>query len=293
MISPGAVPAPIFIRGLMARSGSHFLGNLLCLHPDCAKSALAEDALTTHAHVLADYAQKLLDHWAHATNGDSPAEADELFECLGGGLIEFLHRTRRRSMQVRAERFNQPPETGAEAKRLVTKYPWVTNLELFFRLFPQARLLVLVRNGPDTVESFVRSFAPTREFPEYEKAMQYWVKGARTILRVRDEARYQRQWMIIKYEDLHRQTELEMRRILTFLELETGRYAFDSLSNVPVVGSSDFKRGSGSVHWLPVCRTADFDPLSRAGNWTPELYSRFCEIAGAESAQLGYATVSV
>jgi hypothetical protein len=280
--------APIFILGLMPRTGTHFLGNLLCLHPDCDKSALAEDALTANAHVLARYAERLQHAWTTSMNGDFAAERDELLACLGEGLIEFLHRTRRKALEARAARFNQPLDAELDGKRLVTKSPMVTNLALFFRLFPGAPLLVIVRNGPDTVESYMRSFAATRELADYEPVMQRWATGAQTILRLRDEAREGQRWLIVRYEDLHQTTARELRRVLAFLELDAARYDFAALENVPVVGSSVFKRGAGAVHWLPARKTAEFDPLARAGRWPRELRARFQEIAGEVSGQLGY-----
>ena len=46
---------PIFILGIMPRSGTHFLANLLCLHPDCTKSALPEDLLVSESALLRRY----------------------------------------------------------------------------------------------------------------------------------------------------------------------------------------------------------------------------------------------
>jgi hypothetical protein len=285
--------APIFILGMMPRTGTHFLGNLLCLHPDCAKSVLAEDALTANAHVLARYVEKLEQGWRSTMGDNCPAEGDELFQCLGHGLIEFLHRTRRKVAEARVSKFNQPLAADFDDKRLVTKSPWVHNLDLFFRLFPRAPLLVLIRRGPETVESYVQSFAPAREMQDYEQAMHYWVRGAQTILRWRNDTRDGKpQPLIVRYEDLHQNTEHEMRRVLAFLELDVTRYDFDAMRNVPVVGSSTFKRGEDGVHWLPVRKTADFDPLARATGWTLELHARFHDLAGVESAQLGYTTRS-
>jgi hypothetical protein len=79
-----------------------------------------------------------------------------------------------------------------------------------------------------------------------------------------------------------------MRRILAFLGLSTETYSFESALNLPVVGSSTFKRPAGSVRWLPVKKTSDFDPLARASEWTRATHERFNWVAGKQLVRLGY-----
>src|SRR5262245_31283852 len=131
--STDALPPPIFILGMMPRTGTHFLGNLLCLHPDCAKSVLTEDMMIHYADSLAGYAKTLQRCWERGMINGCPATEDELLESLGHGLNEFLHRTRRKVAETRARKFNRPPGDGDRNRRLITKAPSVHNLELFFR----------------------------------------------------------------------------------------------------------------------------------------------------------------
>ena len=86
--------------------------------------------------------------------------------------------------------------------------------------------------------------------------------------------------MIVRYEDLHTQTEAEMRKILSFLCLDVSKYDFQTALNLPVVGSSTFKRPAGKVQWIPVMKTEEFDPLARASDWTRAMHERFNWIAG-------------
>jgi len=94
--------------------------------------------------------------------------------------------------------------------------------------------------------------------------------------------------MLVRFEDLYIRTEDEMRRILLFLGLNIESYDFPRALNLPVVGSSTFKRPPGKVQWTPVMKTADFDPLARANSWTRSQHERFNWIAGDQLEKLGY-----
>ena len=65
-------------------------------------------------------------------------------------------------------------------------------------------------------------------------------------------------------------------------------YDFDQALTLPVVGSSVFGRAGGAVHWLPVPKTEEFQPLHRAAGWTGAQHERFNWIAGTELMTLGY-----
>lgn len=277
-------PAPIFILGMRPRSGTHFLANLLCLHPDCTKSAIAEDSLLVNANLLARYVRRLDAQWTLG-NGEPLAGYDEVLRhCIGDGLVSFLREIQNRGEAERVRKFGKQAAASRVHKRLVTKTPLIDNLEYFFQFFPRAHLLVLVRDGRAVVESSVRSFASD---PEWE--MRAWAAAADKLAQFETDfheagARY----LIVRFEDLHSHTEAEMRRILAFLGLNTERYSFAGALNIPVVGSSTFKRPPGNVRWLPVKKTPDFDPLARASEWTRATHERFNWIAGHQLVRLGY-----
>jgi hypothetical protein len=79
-----------------------------------------------------------------------------------------------------------------------------------------------------------------------------------------------------------------MRKILAFLELDSEKYDFQSALNIPVVGSSVFKGGESALHWNPVHKTNEFDPLARAANWTRRQHQRFNWLAAKELILFGY-----
>lgn len=257
---------PIFILGLMPRSGTNFLSNLLQLHPDCAPAKpVWEDFIVTHLDQLARYSDAVTGEWDQDWGVDARDAAD-LDIALGNGLAAFL-------------------EDRCRSDRVISKTPRVKNLDLFLRYFPGSKLLILLRDGRSIIESGARSFQWSRE-----AAMHSVSEAARVVSRFRekhaaDRARYR----ILRYEDLWQNTEEQLHELLDFLQLEPENYDWQTALTLPVRGSSELKMsGGGEVHWDPVERDPAFDPLSRFSRWSDARHFRYNRVAGAEMEKLGY-----
>jgi len=276
----------VFVLGIMPRSGTHYLRNLLCLHPECVESALPEDGLVARSNILMNYVTANYQGWEYV--GDLPEiEANELLaEELGQGVLSFLKKARCRAI----ERNVLPPAMHGlkqGAKYMIAKTPLVNNLKNFFSLFPKEKLLVLVRDGRSIVESNNVSFGVNRE-----EAIREWATAARHIFNMKKKWDAEgRQFLIVKYEELYQNTDREMKNILTFLGLDADKYDFDKALNVPVVGSSVFKRNGGEVHWNPVEKTSEFNPINRSAGWTRWQHERFNWLAENELTLFGYEPV--
>ncbi|MDX2460912.1 MAG: sulfotransferase, partial [Gammaproteobacteria bacterium] len=253
------------------RSGTNYLSDLLCLHPDCAAAdPILEDYLVHHADILALYVDTVRQRWRPEW-GVGDADASRLLRSLGDGLVGFL-----------AARTN--------GRRVVAKTPSVRNLDLFFTLFPTAQLLILVRDGRDEVESMVRSFGVNREW-----ATRRWAEAARTILDF-DRANKDsgRNYLIVKYEDLWQNLGEEAPRIFSFLDLASDAYDFAAAAELPIRGSSEHTGQVGQgLDWTPTVKPADFKPVKRWRNWSPSRHARFNWIAGVPLVGLGYALEQV
>jgi len=265
------VPDPIFILGISQRSGTNFLFNLLGLHPDCERvGPIWENFLLNDAQLLVDYADAVYRRWS--ADWDVPGVVGPptvLLENIGDGLITFLNRQKQAS----------------DSRRLLTKTPSVENLQCFFEFFPRAQLLLVVRDGRAVTESGVRSFGW-----DYDWTMRYWASGARRILQLADDpGHFAGQFLIVKYEDLVSDAENTLRRVFDFLDLPAAAFDFAGALDLPVSGSSELiKQGEKEVHWHPVQKTADFDPLRRFAHWGRSRHERFNWIAGECQARLGY-----
>ena len=264
---PLSTQKPIFILGISARSGTNFLSDLLGKHPDCYISAtIWEDYLVYYSDLLLKYTRSVSKRWSwRGITPDKSFEA-KLGRSIGDGLIHFL-------------------SSENTEKRIVTKTPTAHNLDLFFKVFPQTHLLILVRDGRAVVESRVKTFGES-----YGTAMRTWSIAAGKILHFQQlEQANKDKYLIVRYEDLWKDVDTELRRIFNFCDLDAEVYDFDEAANLPVRGSSVFHgEHSADAHWEPVKKTKDFDPTARWKHWNRVLHERINIMAGRSLEQFGY-----
>jgi len=256
----------IFILGLLPRSGTNFLSNLLQLHPDCAPpDPVWEDFLIAHLDLLARYSDSVAGEWDNSWGVSDQTGAD-LDIALGNGLAGFL-------------------ETHCAEKRVISKTPRVENLNFFHRFFPKGRLLILLRDGRSIVESGAQSFGWSREV-----AMHSVAQAARTITRFQKKCPAEdNRYRVLRYEDLWQDTEAQLRGLFEFLELDSENYDWQQALALPVRGSSELEaQEAGSIHWDPVERSVEFDPLSRFAGWSDARHIRYNSVAGAAMKPFGY-----
>jgi hypothetical protein len=270
----------IFILGVTMRSGTNYLNNLLLLHPHCEYPGIVwEDYFLAHADLLQNYADSLYKHW-------QPEWKEKLVDLIGinpvmkslGGGLTFLLKD-----QFRGRARPESVESW-DSLKFVTATPSVRNLNYFFDLFPDAHLLIIMRDGRSVVESGVRSFDW-----DYERAMKNWKNAAETIHKF-DHAisNHKKKYLILKYEDLFLHTREKMKEVLEFLELNFKCYHFYAAENLPVVGSSELRNSEGAVHWHARKKNKHFDPLERWRHWKKLLHLRFNWIAGDYAERFGY-----
>jgi hypothetical protein len=270
----------VYIMGIMQRSGTNYLNNLLLLHPACEYPGIIwEDYLVAHADLLYNYTDLVYQHWHPASReklvhsiGHNP-----VMRLLGEGLTSFFQ-----------EQFRSAARTGSVGRgnpeKLVTATPSVRNLDYFFDLFPDAYLLIIVRDGRSVVESGVKSFNW-----DYEQAMRNWAGAAEKILQFDLTMRSQnKKYLIMKYEDLVSHTREKMTEVLNFLNMDTLCYDFTAAENLGITGSSELREREGEVHWKARTKSKDFDPIKRWRHWGRPVHERFNWIAGDYFERFGY-----
>ena len=261
--------APIFIVGIMPRSGTNFLHRLICQHPDCGainSTPVREDYLLHHGHLLRAYLRRLKWQWGHW--GADAQFVAPLSHNVGKGLSDFL-------------------ATLTDSKRFVTKTPSVHNLAQFFELFPHARLLIIVRDGRSVVASGMSGFGWN-----FETATREWARAANEVLRFtkKNEA-YADRFRLIRYETLNENTIDQLESIFSFLGLNTEAYNFSAALETPIYGSSYMKEQGEKVTWTPQVKSEDFGKRSRWASWSSSQHRRFNRLAGTELQALGYEPV--
>ena len=133
--SGGRRADPIFIHGILPRSGTNFLSDLLLLHPDCAAAIdpVREDLFLDRSDALQEFVDSVIGAWDPRWGEVTDEIRSRLYSAIGEGLAAFL----------RAD----------PHRRLVSKSPSFRHLGRFFTLFPHAKLLILVRDGRANVYS--------------------------------------------------------------------------------------------------------------------------------------------
>ena len=276
---------PIFILGIMQRSGTNFLQDILCLHPDCGAGPVREDFLLHYA----DFIQNYISNLSHTWRGwiDDEEFTNQLYHNIGNGLVSFLkQQTDEKWLNIPLKRepllshiFKPSPQ------RLVSKTPSVENLDCFFKLFPNCQLIIIVRDGRAVAESYVKSFNGY-----YEIAMCEWAKAAQDILNFieNNQKENKKKYYVVKYEDLCNNNQEELLKIFDFLGLNPDLYSFKEADKSPVRGSSSFRGDDKSMHWKSVKKTTEFNPNSRWSHWNQKLHQRFNWIAGEYLVKFGY-----
>lgn len=259
---------PIFILGILPRSGTNHLWDLLHLHPACvpARAPIREDLFLEHSDHLATFVTAVRSSWDPNWGAFPDDLARKLSGSLGDGLISFL--------------------SDGRDGRLLTKSPSVHHIDRFFTFFPDARLVILVRDGRSVTQSCMATFGWA-----FERGARSWAAAADEIRRFTSDGHgeYQGRYLVVRYEDLVQDLHGSLGPVLRFLELDEKDFDFKAAEELPVRGSSTyFGPDHGSVHWDPVPRREDFDPIERWRSWDREQHERFEWIAGDQLRHFGY-----
>jgi hypothetical protein len=263
---------PIFILGILPRSGTNYLCDLLSLHPACgrARDPVREDLFLDNSDHLVRFVTSLEEAWDPKWGRFSDAVARGIQRSLGDGLMSFLWEDHDR--------------------RLLTKSPSVRHVDRFFTFFPRARLVILVRDGRSVTHSCMATFGW-----EFERGARSWAAAADEIRRftASDHGEHEGRYRLVRYEDLIRDLRGSLTPILRFLDLDEEDFDFEAATELPVRGSSAyFGPGHDAVHWDPVPRGTDFDPTERWRAWDRERHARFEWIAGEQLRYFGYRGVA-
>lgn len=263
----------VFIIGVHRRCGSNFLTDALKLLDHLKEPRpLAEDYLLEYAPLLLEYVHRTSQK-RYQKRFKVPAEFEacrqQMLRRLGDGLRAFL-------------RDYIPPQA-----RMVTHTPDPDYLSYFFDFFPDCQLVLLVRDGRDVVESAARSW-PSEPYSYW---MYAWALGARRILDFVHGVGQQHadHWLLVRYEDLLT-ARSTMERLLRFLGETPAEYPWEKFDTMPLRGSSTERGGQEQLHWKPVAKPKDFNPIGRWQSWSRWRRWQFQWIAGRELKELGYTT---
>lgn len=83
-----------------------------------------------------------------------------------------------------------------------------------------------------------------------------------------------------------RDPEAALRRIFGLVGLDPERFDFGSVRDFPVYGSSVARGGKDKLHWQPVAKPKEFNPLGRSAHWSADAFRRFDWLTGGVSRRM-------
>jgi hypothetical protein len=255
----------IIIHGIMARSGTVYLGQLLRLHPDLY--AFPNNIWEFPFLQQTDRALALQENflWTHEQNFDKIGEHDFL-PLFGASLISYLHA-------------NTPP-----GKRLLLKVPSVQYLSRFFEVFPYENLLVLTRDGRDLVQSTIHTWPEIR----FSMVCLRYKRAAEMVLAC--DRRFSKRstgYWLGRFEDAVLEPQTFVRRTCEHFGLDPEKYPYDRIDEIRVHGSSHLDQ-KGQVTWESKAKPQAFQPIGRWQSWSAYHKWLFKRIAGNALRDLGY-----
>lgn len=265
----GDGPAPVLIFGVMPRSGTNFVRDLLAMHPDVAADPgrLWEFPLLHSAKAMSDFTDQFVSFFPR--NAEVVGQWDALAMLAGAWLREL--------------------QNEAGQKRILLKTPHVQYLSLAPYIFPGAKIILCLRDGRDVTVSTLGTFSkwsPARK--TFSQLAREWQLGTKAILSFSPgQAHANPDIAIVRYEDMVLNPVQSVESMLAHVELDPQSYPMEKIETLPVRGSSRSK-SKQDERWKPQEKTADFNPIRRWESWSAAQRARFDRIAGQTLEAAGY-----
>ena len=147
------------------------------------------------------------------------------------------------------------------------------NMEFFFEIYPDGRLISLVRDPKNWFASALRHVP--EKYGDVEGALGQWNESA--LAELRNKERYGDRVCIIKFEDLVSKTEAVMRYLTEFLGIEFDEILLvPTFNKFPIKAHTSFKEKNHGIENSPLSKyrtlsDQEFDTIERM---TRETYPR-------------------
>jgi hypothetical protein len=122
------------------------------------------------------------------------------------------------------------------------------NMEAFFTIYPDGRLISLVRNPQNWFPSALRHNQKIKKdkYGDIQTALAQWTTNSAAM--IRNKERYQERVWIIKFEDLIQHTEKVMKYLAQALGIEYRRILTEPTFNgIPIKANTSFDSAEGGI----------------------------------------------
>ncbi len=286
-----------FLHGARVRSGSNYLGKVMSCNPHIQQvppgRTMYEFPLMSDLGAWASAFSTFLHKY---TGAKEHFEFRRFSPHLGNAWLTYL-----------IETFSLQPG------HIFIKNSNVRNIDKFFDVFPESKLILLVRDGRDNVASFVKASLATRHnkgllakvrmrlshllMRDFRSAARDWSAAVRRIVEFDEEFKKSpraSRYLLLRYEDVFQRPREMGARIFEFMGVPFDEAVLDAVENADVVGSSFFSpRGQEDAdkpNWRATPRTEAFQPLGRWKKWSSSQKKIFDRIAGKQLFSMGYET---
>lgn len=155
-----------------------------------------------------------------------------------------------------------------------------TNMTSFFNIYPQGRLISVVRDPKNWFPSATRH--QLDKYGDINKALDQWVDSARSILR--NKQKYGDRVCVITFEDLVRRTEAVMRYLAEFLDLNFDNILLTPTFNkFPIKPNTSFKleKPGIMISALERYKTLSREELAAVESMTRDVYEKVLEVVAS------------
>lgn len=266
----------IYLISPTQRSGTNYLSYLLSLHTQLqfpeGNNLPKEQFIYAYTEHLQEYVQKTVTLWGKWIKDEQLLHdySKLLMNNFGNGIINFF--------------YSFIPDN----KILFLRSPDSKNIHHFFHLFPNGKVIILIRDGRDTVESFVKSWGGMGVF---KKMSIRWSERTDTILKLMklsDNNDKSNAYLLVKYNELNNDTEKQLHRILDFLALDHNEYDWKKMKDAPVLGSSTYRGDQPNVNWKAIKKDKNFKPHNKWERWDTKKKKIFKKYAGDNLIKMGF-----
>lgn len=177
---------------------------------------------------------------------------------------------------------------GAEA--VLLKDPQAAGLKRAASASPEARLILVFRDGRRVVDSAVRTW-PKRGLGRWlgrslADHADEWARGVETML---DVAAERPEALALRYEQAVAAPERVSAALRAHLGLPPAPSAAVQAAAARSLGSSRLAERGGEVDWRPRARAEGYDPARREVDWPASWERKFEKVAGRASRRLAEA----
>lgn len=265
----GDIATPVLVLGVMPRSGTNFVRDLIAKHPDVGADPgrLYEFPLL---HAAGDAAAFTRDFLRYFPRNEEVLGKYDVLAMLAGSWFREL-------------------QAQVAGKHILLKCPHVQDLSLARYIFPDAKIILCLRDGRDVVESSMKTFSRmSLTSKNFRQLADEWRLGTEAIMTFAEGGPNQNpDTMIVRYEDILADTHGYVKTLLGHIGLAEDSFPWDEIDKMPVRGSSR-STASDQDRWQPQAKSADFNPVKRWATWSDGQKARFDKLAGHALELAGY-----